>query len=124
MANDKGGERSYLVAATAVQPLYGKLSDIFGRKQMLLISYTMFGVGSAFCGLAQTMTQLIAGRVSVVSEARCQLFASLGLGQALAGIGAGGMNILVLTILTDILPLEERGVWQGYVNIVFATGAS
>lgn len=45
-------------------------------------------------------------------------------GQAFAGVGAGGMNILVSTILTDILPLKERGVWQGYVNIVFATGAS
>ena len=96
---------AYFLTLTSFQPLYGKLSDIFGRKACLLFAYTVFGIGSVFCGLAQNMEQLIVAR-------------------AFAGIGGGGMTTIVSILLSDIVTLRERGKWQGYLNIVFATGSS
>ncbi|KAI9816059.1 MAG: hypothetical protein M1827_002051 [Pycnora praestabilis] len=95
---------AYLLTLTSFQPLYGKMSDIFGRKPCLLFAYTVFGFGCLFCGLARTMNELIAAR-------------------AFAGIGGGGMTVVVSILLSDTVPLVERGKWQGYVNIVYATGA-
>lgn len=95
---------AYFLTLTSFQPLYGKLSDIFGRKACLLFAYSIFGLGCLFCGLAQDMGQLIAAR-------------------AFAGIGGGGMTTVVSILLSDVVPLRERGKWQGYVNIVYATGA-
>ncbi|EGR52805.1 uncharacterized protein TRIREDRAFT_53475 [Trichoderma reesei QM6a] len=91
--------------ATAFQPLYGKLSDIFGRKACLLFAYAVFGIGCLGCGLAQSMTQLCLAR-------------------AVAGIGGGGMSSVVSILFSDIVPLQERGVWQGYINVVYAAGTS
>ena len=96
---------AYFLTLTSFQPLYGKLSDIFGRKSCLLWAYTIFGTGCVFCGLARNMEQLILAR-------------------AYAGIGGGGMNTVVSIMFSDIVPLRERGKWQGYINIVFAAGAS
>lgn len=96
---------AYFLTLTSFQPLYGKLSDIFGRKSCLLFAYAIFGLGCIFCGLAQTMEQLIAAR-------------------AFAGIGGGGMMTVVSILLSDIVPLRERGTWQGYINIIYAGGAS
>ncbi|KAK1640567.1 major facilitator superfamily transporter [Colletotrichum phormii] len=96
---------SYYITLTSFQPLYGKLSDIFGRKECLLFAYTIFAIGSLGCGLAQTFTQLCVAR-------------------AIAGIGGGGMNSVVAILLSDIVPLRDRGVWQGYLNIIFAAGTS
>jgi len=96
---------SYFLTLTSFQPLYGKLSDIFGRKACLLFAYFVFGVGCILCGLAQNMLQLIGAR-------------------AFAGIGGGGMTTVVSILLSDVVPLRERGKWQGYLNIIFATGAS
>ena len=56
-------EHSYLLTLSAFQPLYGKMSDIFGRKSCLLFAYTIFGLGGLWCGLARNMNQLIAARV-------------------------------------------------------------
>jgi MFS family permease len=89
----------------AFQPVYGKLSDIFGRKECLLFAYVVFGIGSTCCGLAQTMNQLIAAR-------------------AFAGIGGGGMTTVVSILLSDVCTLRERGTWQGYINIIYATGSA
>lgn len=94
----------YFLTLTSFQPLYGKLSDIFGRKSCLLSGYTIFGIGCLACGLARNMNELIAAR-------------------ALAGIGGGGMTTVVSIMMSDIVPLRERGKWQGYLNIVYATGA-
>ncbi|PHH69768.1 hypothetical protein CDD82_7515 [Ophiocordyceps australis] len=96
---------SYFLTLTSFQPLYGKLSDIFGRKECLLFAYAVFGLGCLGCGLAQTMVQLCVSR-------------------AFAGIGGGGMSAVVSILLSDIVPLRERGVWQGYINIIYAAGSS
>jgi predicted MFS family arabinose efflux permease len=95
----------YFLTLSAFQPLYGKLSDIFGRKQCLLSAYLIFGIGSVACGLARTMGELVAAR-------------------AFAGIGGGGMSVCTSVLMSDILGLRERGTWQGYINLVYAVGAS
>ncbi|KAL8651875.1 MAG: hypothetical protein Q9210_003011 [Variospora velana] len=95
---------SYFLTLTSFQPLYGKLSDIFGRKSALLFGYAIFGIGCLFCGLARNMNELIAAR-------------------AFAGIGGGGMTTVVSIMMSDIVPLRERGTWQGIINIIYAAGA-
>lgn len=95
---------AYFLTLTSFQPLYGKLSDIFGRKAALLFAYTVFGIGCLLCGLARTMDELIAAR-------------------AFAGIGGGGMTTVVSILMSDIVPLRERGTWQGIINIIYASGA-
>ncbi|PHH76621.1 hypothetical protein CDD80_1376 [Ophiocordyceps camponoti-rufipedis] len=96
---------SYFLTLTSFQPLYGKLSDIFGRKECLLFSYAVFGIGCCGCGLARNMTELCLAR-------------------AVSGIGGGGMNSVVAILLSDIVPLRDRGIWQGYLNVIFAAGTS
>ncbi|KAF2755071.1 MFS general substrate transporter [Pseudovirgaria hyperparasitica] len=96
---------AYMLTLTSFQPLYGKLSDIFGRKACLIFAYTVFGIGCLCCGLARDINELIAAR-------------------ALAGIGGGGMTALVSILLSDIVTLRERGKWQGYINIIYASGAA
>ncbi|KAH7402544.1 major facilitator superfamily domain-containing protein [Pyrenochaeta sp. MPI-SDFR-AT-0127] len=96
---------SYFLTLSAFQPVYGKLSDIFGRKECLLFGYLVFGIGSTFCGLARNMGELIAAR-------------------AFAGIGGGGMSVCTSVLMSDIVGLRERGTWQGYLNLVYAFGAS
>ncbi|KAJ7641849.1 MFS general substrate transporter [Roridomyces roridus] len=81
---------AYMIAAAALSPLYGKLSDIFGRKQIFFPCVFIFLLGSALCGAAQTMTWLIVAR-------------------AVQGIGAGGVQQLVQIVIGDIVPLEKRG---------------
>ena len=61
-------ERSYLLTVSSFQPLYGKMSDIFGRKSCLLFAYAIFGLGCLWCGLAGSMNQLIAARVRYTME--------------------------------------------------------
>lgn len=96
---------AYFLTLTSFQPLYGKLSDIFGRKSCLLFAYLVFGLGCLFCGLARNMNELIAAR-------------------AFAGIGGGGMTTVVSILLSDVITLRERGKWQGYINIIYAAGAA
>lgn len=81
------------------------MSDIFGRKECLLFAYVVFALGSLGCGLAGDIWQLIVAR-------------------AVAGIGGGGMNAVVSILLSDIVPLRERGIWQGYMNIIFGAGTA
>lgn len=95
----------YFLTLTSFQPLYGKLSDIFGRKACLLFAYAVFGLGCLGCGLAQSMTQLCIAR-------------------AFAGIGGGGMSSVVTILFSDIVSLQDRGIWQGYINIIYAFGTS
>ena len=70
---------------------------------MLLVAFGIFGLGALLCGFARTMNELLVAR-------------------AIAGIGGGGMITLVAIILSAVIPLNKRGIWQGYHNIVFAVG--
>jgi EmrB/QacA subfamily drug resistance transporter len=92
---------AFMVASTMTTPLYGKLSDIFGRKPAFFVSITIFLTGSALCGLSQTMTQLILFR-------------------AVQGLGAGGLITLSQTVVGDLVSPRERGRYQGLFAGVFA----
>jgi len=95
---------AYLLTATAVTPLYGKLSDIHGRRGMMLIAIALFMVGSLASALAPSMTALVFAR-------------------ALQGMGGGGLMALAQTIIADIVSPRERGRYQGYIAGVFATSS-
>ena len=95
---------AYLLAQTAVTPLYGKLGDQLGRKSMLQSAIVLFLVGSALCGLAGSMTQLIAFR-------------------AIQGLGGGGLIVLVQSTVGDVVSPRERGRYQGLFGAVFGIAA-
>src|SRR5436309_3913080 len=95
---------AYLVTSTVTVPLYGKLSDMFGRRSLFLVSISIFLVGSALCGLSQSMTQLIAFR-------------------ALQGFGAGGILPLAQATIGDLFSARERGRYAGYTGSVFASAS-
>ncbi|KAG5357193.1 Vacuolar membrane amino acid uptake transporter fnx2 [Yarrowia sp. C11] len=95
----------YLVSCAAFQPLYGRLSDIFGRKAMLLVSSACFGVGCTLCGLSYSLMPLIVGRV-------------------IAGIGGGGLLTVSTIAVSDLIPLRQRGIYQGVGNIAYGSGAA
>ena len=95
---------AYLITATISTPLYGKLSDLYGRRPFFITAITVFVVGSALCGFAQSMWQLAAFR-------------------AVQGLGAGGLFSLALTIIGDIVPPRERAKYQGYFLAVFGTSS-
>jgi len=92
---------AYLLAATVVVPIYGKLSDIYGRRPAMLFGIAIFVAGSIACALSPTMPALIAAR-------------------ALQGIGGGGLIALSQTIVGDAVSPRERGRYQGYFGAVFA----
>ena len=92
---------AFLVASTATTPLYGKLSDSYGRRALFFVAVGIFLAGSALCGLAQGMGQLIAFR-------------------AVQGLGAGGLITLSQTTVGDLLAPRERGRYQGLFTAVFA----
>jgi EmrB/QacA subfamily drug resistance transporter len=95
---------SYLLASTASTPLYGKISDLYGRKAIFQAAIVVFLVGSALSGLAQSMGQLIAFR-------------------AVQGLGAGGLMALAMAIIGDVVSPRERGRYQGYLGAVFAVSS-
>jgi EmrB/QacA subfamily drug resistance transporter len=95
---------AFLITSTISTPLYGKLSDIYGRKPFMLFAIIVFVLGSALCGLAQSMYQLAAFR-------------------AVQGIGAGGLMVLAFAIIGDIVPPRERAKYQGYFLAVFGTSS-
>jgi EmrB/QacA subfamily drug resistance transporter len=95
---------AYLLAATVVVPVYGKLSDIYGRRPALLAGIAIFIAGSVACALAPTMPALIAAR-------------------AVQGLGGGGLIALSQTIVGDAVSPRERGRYQGYFGSVFAVAS-
>ncbi len=91
---------AYLLTSTASTPLYGKISDIYGRRIVFQFAIVTFLIGSFLAGASQNMTQLIATR-------------------ALQGLGAGGLMALTFVIIGDIVPPRERGRYQGYFGAVW-----
>lgn len=94
----------YLLTSTITVPFYGKLSDLYGRKPMLLIGITVFLLGSALSGLSQDMTQLIAFR-------------------GIQGLGAGALFPVSLAVIGDLFTPAERGRYQGLFGAVFGVSA-
>ena len=95
---------AYLITATIVTPLYGKLGDIYGRKKLFIFAISIFIVGSALASFATSMYSLAAFR-------------------AVQGMGAGGLMSLALAIIGDIVPARERAKYQGYFLAVFGTSS-
>ncbi|BCW77610.1 MULTISPECIES: MDR family MFS transporter [unclassified Arthrobacter] len=91
---------AYLITSTVSTPLYGKLSDIFGRRPLYLTAILIFLVGSLYAGSVHSMTELAVAR-------------------GIQGLGAGGLLALALTIIGDIVSLKDRAKFQGYFMSVF-----
>ncbi len=91
---------AYLLTSTAVTPLWGKISDLYGRRLIFQLTIIIFLIGSALCGLSQNMFELIAFR-------------------AIQGVGGGGLMAIALSIIGDVIPPRERGRYQGYFGAVF-----
>ena len=95
---------AYMLASTVTVPLYGKLGDVYGRKRLFLFAIVVFLVGSALCGLAQNMTELVAFR-------------------AVQGIGAGGLIPLAIAVVGAIVPPRDRGRYQGLIGATFGAAS-
>lgn len=95
---------AYLLTTTASTPLYGKLSDIYGRRLMFQAAIVIFVLGSVLCGMSQSMLQLILFR-------------------GVQGIGAGGLMAMAFAIIGDIVSPRERGRYTGYLGAVFAVAS-
>jgi EmrB/QacA subfamily drug resistance transporter len=91
---------AYMLAATASTPIWGKVSDLYGRKSMLQLAVVIFVAASALAGLSQNMAELIATR-------------------ALQGLGGGGLMVLVMAVIADLIPPRERGRYVGLFGAVF-----
>jgi EmrB/QacA subfamily drug resistance transporter len=95
---------AYVLAITVTVPLYGKLGDIYGRRLLYIVAISIFLLGSALCGLAQNLDQLIAARV-------------------VQGMGAGGLFALAHATIGVIVPPRDRGRYQGLIGATFAAGS-
>lgn len=95
---------AYILASTVVAPLYGKIGDLYGRRNTVFVSVGLFLLGSALCGLASSMTMLILSR-------------------ALQGLGGGGLFVLALSVIGDVIPPRDRGKVQGVFAAVFAVSS-
>ncbi|SEN12942.1 drug resistance transporter, EmrB/QacA subfamily [Pseudomonas sp. ok272] len=94
----------YMVAMTVAVPIYGKLGDLYGRRTLMLFGMGLFTLASVFCGMAQSMEQLVLARI-------------------IQGIGAGGMISVSQAIIGDIVPPRERGRYQGYFSSMYAVAS-
>jgi EmrB/QacA subfamily drug resistance transporter len=95
---------AYLLTSAITTPIYGKISDMFGRKKIFQTAISIFLIGSILCGISQTMNELVFAR-------------------ALQGIGAGGLMSLVLAIVGDVIPPRQRGKYMGYFGAVFGVSS-
>jgi EmrB/QacA subfamily drug resistance transporter len=95
---------AYLLASTATTPLWGKLGDLYGRKTLFQICIVVFLAGSALCGISQNMTQLIGFR-------------------AFQGVGGGGLMVLAMAVIADVVPPRDRGRYQGVIGAVFGVSS-
>ena len=95
---------AYMLGMTVTVPLYGRLSDFYGRRPFFALGILLFSAGSIVAGLAPSMEALIAGR-------------------AIQGLGAGGLIPLGIAVIGDIIPPRQRGKWQGLLGVVFGTAS-
>ena len=95
---------AYLLAQTIVTPIYGKLGDLYGRKRVLQFAIVIFLIGSALCGLSQSMMHLILFR-------------------AIQGLGGGGLMVTTQAVVGDIIPPRERGRYQGIFGAAFGVAS-
>ena len=95
---------AYILTSTIVAPLYGKLGDLYGRRNTIFVSVALFLLGSVLCGVATSMTFLIIAR-------------------AVQGLGGGGLFVLALSVVGDVVPPRERGKIQGVFAAVFSTSS-
>ncbi|MEI6799414.1 MAG: DHA2 family efflux MFS transporter permease subunit [Pseudomonadota bacterium] len=95
---------AYILTSTIVAPLYGKLGDLYGRRNTIFVSVGIFIIGSILCGVANSMTFLIISR-------------------AIQGLGGGGLFVLALSVVGDAVPPRERGKIQGVFAAVFSTSS-
>jgi EmrB/QacA subfamily drug resistance transporter len=95
---------SYLLAQVATMSLYGKISDVYGRKRVLLFAIALFTFASMACGAAQSMEMLLVARL-------------------VQGMGAGGLGVLGMAITGDLVPPRQLGRWLGYQGAIFAVSA-
>ncbi|QSZ28582.1 hypothetical protein DSL72_003080 [Monilinia vaccinii-corymbosi] len=95
---------SFLLTSTVIQPTFASLSHILGRKPSILISASAFAIGSLICALARDFPILLVGRT-------------------IQGIGGGGIIALTEVVITDIVPLRERGIWFGFQSLIWAVGS-
>ncbi|EIM89147.1 MFS general substrate transporter [Stereum hirsutum FP-91666 SS1] len=96
---------SYLLSVCCFTPLYGRLCNIIGRRASAILAGGLFGIGTALCGFARSMKQLLIFRT-------------------LAGVGGGGMAVVGNVIVSDAVPLKSRGIYQGFANLLFALGGA
>ncbi|KAJ6089274.1 hypothetical protein N7467_004490 [Penicillium canescens] len=95
----------YTLGLCAAQPMYGKLSDIYGRRPLLLISYFLFAVGCILSGIGSQMWMVVLGR-------------------SISGMGGAGIMTISSVVITDIVPKREIASWRAYVNIAMTLGRS
>ncbi|KAH8678746.1 major facilitator superfamily domain-containing protein [Tricladium varicosporioides] len=96
---------AFLLTSTSFQPLFGRLSDTIGRRKPYIFTMAIFVVATIWCALAQSMLSFILAR-------------------ALCGLGAGGMMTMGSIITSDLVPIEIRGAYQSYINIIFGVGSA
>ncbi len=94
----------YLLAQVATMPIYGKLGDLYGRKRIYLVALGVFAVGSMLCGIAGSLEQLVAFRF-------------------LQGLGSGGLGVLAMAVVADVVPARQLGRWLGYQGALFAVAS-
>ena len=106
-ASEKSGwlSTSYLLSVCAFSSIYGRLSDIIGRKGALLVALSFFTIGTCLCAVAKSMNALLVARF-------------------VAGIGGGGLLSTSSICMTDLVPLRQRGLWQGITNILFGSASA
>nr|XP_019048071.1 hypothetical protein I302_01836 [Kwoniella bestiolae CBS 10118]OCF27001.1 hypothetical protein I302_01836 [Kwoniella bestiolae CBS 10118] len=95
----------YLLGLAGLTPLYGKIADIMGRRQAMIVAFVLFAAGTCLGAMAPSMYFLIGARI-------------------VSGCGGGGLLTLTAVVISDTVSIEDRGIYQGYVNLVWASGSA